>query len=168
MPKRDPARIGAPVWIDLFTSDPDKSRAFYGELLGWTAEEPNPDFGGYFNFSKDGSLIAGGMRNDGTAGVPDAWNVYLAVENAEATVAAATAAGGRRDRARHGGGRHGQHGGHHRRRRRSHRDVAARHPPGHRPFRRAWHAGLVRAPHPRLRRRRSSSIRTSLAGTPRP
>jgi predicted enzyme related to lactoylglutathione lyase len=94
MPKRDPARIGAPVWIDLFTSDPDKSRAFYGELLGWTSEEPNPDFGGYFNFSKDGSLVAGGMRNDGTAGVPDLWNVYLAVENAEATVAAATAHGG--------------------------------------------------------------------------
>ena len=88
------APIGAPIWIDLFTSDPDKSRAFYGELLGWTAEEPNQDFGGYFNFSKDGSLVAGGMRNDGTAGVPDCWNVYLAVENAEATVAAATAHGG--------------------------------------------------------------------------
>ena len=94
MPTPDPARIGAPVWIDLFTSDPDKSRAFYGELLGWTADEPNPDFGGYFNFSKNGSLVAGGMRNDGTAGVPDVWNVYLAVENAEATVASATAHGG--------------------------------------------------------------------------
>ena len=94
MPKRDEAPIGAPCWIDLFTSDPDKSRAFYGELFGWTAEEPNEDFGGYFNFSKDGILVAGGMRNDGTAGVPDLWNVYLRVENAEATVAAATAHGG--------------------------------------------------------------------------
>ncbi len=93
MPKRASAPIGAPVWIDLFTSDPDKSRAFYGELMGWTSEEPNPEFGGYFNFSKGDSLVAGGMKNDGTAGIPDLWNVYLAVENAEATVSAATARG---------------------------------------------------------------------------
>jgi predicted enzyme related to lactoylglutathione lyase len=29
MPKRDSAPVGAPCWVDLFTSDPDKSRAFY-------------------------------------------------------------------------------------------------------------------------------------------
>ncbi|MDQ1489072.1 MAG: uncharacterized protein QOJ23_1586 [Actinomycetota bacterium] len=94
MPKRDSAPVGAPCWIDLFTSDPDKSRPFYSELLGWTAEAPNEAFGGYFNFTKDGVLVAGGMRNDGEAGVPDHWNVYLAVEDAEATVAVATARGG--------------------------------------------------------------------------
>ncbi|HEV3364543.1 MAG TPA: VOC family protein [Acidimicrobiia bacterium] len=94
MPKRENAPIGAPVWIDLFTSDPEKSRAFYSQLMGWSATEPNPDFGGYFNFSKDDSLVAGGMKNDGSAGVPDTWNVYLAVEDAEATVAKATANGG--------------------------------------------------------------------------
>jgi uncharacterized protein len=94
VPKREAAPIGAPVWIDLFTSDPDKSRAFYGALMGWTATEPNQHYGGYFNFTKGDSLVAGGMKNDGTAGVPDSWNVYLAVENAEATVAAATAHGG--------------------------------------------------------------------------
>jgi predicted enzyme related to lactoylglutathione lyase len=92
VPKRETAPIGAPVWIDLFTSDPDKSRAFYTELMGWTSSEPNADFGGYFNFSKGDSLVAGGMKNE--AGVPDCWNVYLAVENAEATVAAAAAHGG--------------------------------------------------------------------------
>ena len=94
MPKRETAPIGAPVWIDLFTSDPDKSRAFYGELLGWASSQPNEEFGGYFNFSKADSLVAGGMKNDGSAGVPDMWNVYLAVEDAEATVAKATAHGG--------------------------------------------------------------------------
>jgi predicted enzyme related to lactoylglutathione lyase len=94
VPKRDTAPVGAPCWIDLFTSDPDQSRSFYADLLGWKAEEPNEAFGGYFNFSKDGVLVAGGMRNDGEGGVPDHWNVYLAVEDAEATVAAATAHGG--------------------------------------------------------------------------
>ena len=33
---------GAPCWIDLMSSDTDKSRAFYGELLGWTARRAEP------------------------------------------------------------------------------------------------------------------------------
>ena len=45
---------GAPCWIDLMSSDTDKSRAFYGELFGWTADEPNAEFGGYTNFRLDG------------------------------------------------------------------------------------------------------------------
>jgi predicted enzyme related to lactoylglutathione lyase len=94
VPKRDEAPIGAPCWVDLFTSDPDRSRAFYGELFGWTAEEPNQEFGGYFNFTKDGVRIAGGMRNDGSSGQPDGWSVYLATDDTEKTVAGATAHGG--------------------------------------------------------------------------
>ena len=34
MPLRDTAPLGAPCWIDLFTSDPDTSRAFYRDLFG--------------------------------------------------------------------------------------------------------------------------------------
>lgn len=94
MPERDTAPTGAPIWIDLFTSDPDRSRGFYCELMGWSVDEPHPDFGGYFNFSRGGRLVAGGMRNDGKAGVPDGWNVYLSVDDAGATVATATAHGG--------------------------------------------------------------------------
>ena len=71
MPLRETAPVGAPCWVDLLTSDPDESRTFYGELFGWTAEEPNPQFGGYWNFLKDGVHIAGGMHNDGSSGQPD-------------------------------------------------------------------------------------------------
>ncbi len=92
--RRETAPIGAPCWTDLFTSDTERSRAFYGETFGWTAEDPSEEFGGYFNFSKDGVQVAGGMRNDGEGGAPDHWTVYLAVENAEGTVAAAAAQGG--------------------------------------------------------------------------
>ncbi len=94
MPNRESAPVGAPCWIDVFTSDPDKTRAFYGELLGWKSEEPNAEFGGYFNFTKDDRLIAGGMRNDGATETTDAWTVYLAVEDADATMKAAAANGG--------------------------------------------------------------------------
>ena len=38
MPTRESAPVGAPCWIELFTSDIDKARAFYGELFGWTSE----------------------------------------------------------------------------------------------------------------------------------
>ena len=86
MPKRDVAPVGAPCWIDLSTSDPDKSKAFYGELFGWNAEDAGEEYGGYINFSKDGLPVAGGMRNDGQSGMPDHWSVYLASENAPATV----------------------------------------------------------------------------------
>ena len=93
MPQRDAAPLGAPCWVDLFTSDPDKSRAFYSELFGWTAGEPNAEFGGYWNWQYNDSLIAGGMRNDGSNGAPDGWSLYLAVDNASATVDAAVGQG---------------------------------------------------------------------------
>ena len=90
--RRETAPIGAPCWIDLFTSDPDRSQAFYCELFGWTAEPPAEEYGGYFNFDLDGVRVAGSMRNDGSSGAPDLWSVYLAVRDAEATIGAATAA----------------------------------------------------------------------------
>jgi len=91
---RETAPVGAPCWIEIFTSDPEQARTFYSELFGWKAEEPNAEFGGYWMFFKDGVEIAGGMRNDGSAGSPDVWAVYLATDDAEAAVARATAKGG--------------------------------------------------------------------------
>src|SRR4051794_27353684 len=94
MPLRDAAPVGAPCWVDLYTSDPDKARAFYGQLFGWTSEGPNAEFGGYFNYSKDGVLVAGCMKNDGSTGAPDAWGVHLATDDAQGTADAAAANGG--------------------------------------------------------------------------
>jgi uncharacterized protein len=91
MPTRDTAIIGAPCWVDLMTSDTERSRAFYCELFGWTAEEPAEQFGGYFNFRKDGARVAGCMPSQNPE--MDVWSVYLAVDDAKATVDAAVAAG---------------------------------------------------------------------------
>lgn len=76
---------GAPLWVDLMSSDVEKSKAFYGALFGWTAEEPNPEFGGYTNLRKDDEQVAGLMaaQEDGAA---DVWSVYLAVDDAEKTI----------------------------------------------------------------------------------
>ncbi len=93
MPKRESHPVGAPCWIELFTSDPDKSRPFYAELFGWASEEAGPEYGGYINFSKDGERIAGCMKNDGSTGMPDLWSVYLASDDAAKTVEVAVANG---------------------------------------------------------------------------
>ncbi len=94
MPRRETAPTGAPNWVELFTSDADKSRAFYGELFGWKSEDPNPELGNYFTFFSDGIRVAGGMINDGSSGTPDGWSVYLQTPNAQATLDAAVAHGG--------------------------------------------------------------------------
>jgi hypothetical protein len=75
------------------SADTERARAFYGELFGWECEDPNPDFGGYANFTKDGVMVAGlmGKMEDS---LPDIWSVYLETADAEATVATLKEKGG--------------------------------------------------------------------------
>ena len=56
---------GAPCWIDLFSSDTERAKDFYGQLFGWTTMDPGPEYGGYFIFQKDGKAVAGCMGNSG-------------------------------------------------------------------------------------------------------
>jgi len=77
------------------TSDTSRSRDFYCRLFGWAAEEPNAEFGGYFNFTKDGERVAGCMASQPDAGMPDVWSIYLATDDAAKTVELATEKGGR-------------------------------------------------------------------------
>ena len=85
---------GAPCWIDLYSSDPERAKEFYGSLFGWTSFDPGPDYGGYFIFQKDGKAVSGCMRNDGTQGMPDTFSVYLASDDADRTVGDAAGRGG--------------------------------------------------------------------------
>jgi len=92
--QREYTPIGAPSWIDVMSSDVAATRSFYCELFGWSAAEPNADFGGYFNFSNAGGLIAGGMSKDDANPMPDFWSVYIAVTDAAATTELVKAHGG--------------------------------------------------------------------------
>ncbi|MGH9029735.1 MAG: VOC family protein [Acidimicrobiales bacterium] len=93
MPTRQSPAIGSPCWVDLWTSDVEGSRSFYGELFGWEAKEPAAEFGGYFMFARDGVDIAGGMGDMGDAPADNTWRVYLTSDNATKTAEAATAEG---------------------------------------------------------------------------
>ena len=84
---------GEPCWIELFTPDTDASAAFYAPLFGWTAGEASEEFGGYRMFFHGETPVAGLMVNDGSMGSPSTWSVYLASDDAAATVAKARASG---------------------------------------------------------------------------
>lgn len=86
--------VGAPCWIDLYSSDTDKATAFYGDLFGWTAQPPEEGFGGYFIYTKDGKAVAGCMHNDGSMGYPDAWGVHLMTDDVRRTATATPEHGG--------------------------------------------------------------------------
>jgi predicted enzyme related to lactoylglutathione lyase len=95
MPTRERAPLGSPCWVDLWTSDVEGSRAFYGELFGWVAEEANPEFGGYFMFTRDGVPVAGAMGAMGEdMPADDAWKIYLHSDDIARTLSSAEAAGG--------------------------------------------------------------------------
>ncbi|MGO9457665.1 MAG: VOC family protein [Acidimicrobiales bacterium] len=94
MPTRDHAPSGAPCWADLWTSDVEGSRRFYAEVFGWEAQEPNPEFGGYFMFTRDGVPVAGGMGDMGDMKATDTWKVYFETPDIEATLKKVAAGGG--------------------------------------------------------------------------
>jgi predicted enzyme related to lactoylglutathione lyase len=86
--------VGAPIWIDLTSSDVERSQEFYGAVFGWTFEAAGPEFGGYINALSDGKPVAGLNFNDPQWNVPDTWTTYLHTIDAKATLDKAVAAGG--------------------------------------------------------------------------
>jgi len=93
MPTRDSAPVGSPSWTDLWTSDVEGSRRFYGDLFGWEAEEPSPEFGGYFMFTRNGVPTAGAMGEMGDMPATNTWKVYLDTDDLAKTLEAAQAEG---------------------------------------------------------------------------
>jgi predicted enzyme related to lactoylglutathione lyase len=90
------APVGAPIWMDLVSSDPARATEFYSAVFGWEVEAPpQGEFGGYQNFTLNGRRVAGLVPPMGEdAGPTDIWSVYLHTADAAATVKAVEAAGG--------------------------------------------------------------------------
>lgn len=93
MTTRDSAPLGSPCWADLWTSDVEGSRRFYGELFGWEAMEPSPEFGGYFMFNRNGVPTAGGMSDMADMPANDTWKIYLDTDDIAKTLQMAEAEG---------------------------------------------------------------------------
>ena len=93
MPVRTTAPVGAPIWIDLASSDVERSKEFYARVFGWTYETAGPEYGGYVNAFCDGKPVAGLMFNDPQWNSPDGWTTYLHTADITATLDKAIAAG---------------------------------------------------------------------------
>jgi uncharacterized protein len=85
--------FGALCWNELATTDLERAKSFFGELLGWEYETAEA---GYVSIKNAGSLN-GGMREqpERERGTPPNWLPYLAVENADEAARQAERLGGR-------------------------------------------------------------------------
>ena len=90
---------GSFCWIELATTDQNAASKFYTSLFGWKVTD-NPmggeDFYSIFKLNGRDSAAGYTMGKDQRAqGVPPHWNLYIAVDNADQTVAKAAQAGGK-------------------------------------------------------------------------
>jgi uncharacterized protein len=93
MPERDSYNPGTPSWVELGTSNVDAAVAFYGDLFGWTAGEPDEQAGGYRLALRDGKPVAG-LSPLMSEGQPVAWSTYIATDDAEGVAERVKANGG--------------------------------------------------------------------------
>jgi predicted enzyme related to lactoylglutathione lyase len=94
MPGPDDLVAGAPAWVDVTTTDLDRTVAFYESLFGWTAEHGDERYGGYVTFRHEGRRVAGAAARQETDPAPPHWTVYLLTYNAAATSERIAEAGG--------------------------------------------------------------------------
>lgn len=83
-----------PAWVDLSSSDPEGSRAFYAKLFGWQIDvSPDPQYGGYARATIGGKDVAG-IAPSQTPGQPTAWVLYIGTSDAEDLAKKVQSAGG--------------------------------------------------------------------------
>jgi uncharacterized protein len=89
-----PWPAGVPCWVDLSVSDVPAALAFYSAVLGWSFQEDTTgEYGGYAIAQVQGQAAAG-IGPAMQPGIPAAWTLYLASDDADGTAKAVTDAGG--------------------------------------------------------------------------
>jgi predicted enzyme related to lactoylglutathione lyase len=84
-------------WMELATSDQDSAKKFYSSLFAWAPNDmPMGPAGVYTIWRLSGRDCAAGYTldaNERAQGVPPHWNLYIAVENADAAANKAASLG---------------------------------------------------------------------------
>lgn len=82
------ALLGAPCWYELTTADPDATTRFFGPLLGWSFRDAGMEGFDYTlaHARRDGAetMVAG--LYPPFDGQPEAWLVYFAADDLDATL----------------------------------------------------------------------------------
>jgi uncharacterized protein len=84
---------GVPSWVDMGSTDLDKSKEFYGALFGWNCPEGLPEAGGYSVCDLGGKTVAG-LGPQMNPDAPPSWMTYVNVDDADASVGKVAPAGG--------------------------------------------------------------------------
>jgi predicted enzyme related to lactoylglutathione lyase len=87
---------GRLAWHELMTTDPKAAETFYAKVVGWTAQ-PFPGMETPYSMWMSGELPVGGLMElpaeAKAGGAPPNWLLYVAVADADATVALARSLG---------------------------------------------------------------------------
>jgi predicted enzyme related to lactoylglutathione lyase len=94
MPTRDTTwPTGTPCWIDYGAADIEAAKSFYADVIGWTYEGGDPEYGGYLTCQTKG-LAAAGMAPQQDPNDPPKWMTHFASDDVDATAKRITDAGG--------------------------------------------------------------------------
>jgi uncharacterized protein len=98
MPDRTSHPPGTISWTDLETTDPDGAKAFYAALFGWEYEDLPAGDGATYSMAKHRGRTAAALSaqraGDAEQGIPPHWNLYVTVEDVDATAGTVAEAGG--------------------------------------------------------------------------
>jgi predicted enzyme related to lactoylglutathione lyase len=85
---------GAVIWNELITDKPDSALTFYEAVLGITHSTMEMAPGEQYRILKAGGVDVGGCMEPPMPGVGNHWQVYFAVDDADATARKVSAEGG--------------------------------------------------------------------------
>jgi predicted enzyme related to lactoylglutathione lyase len=84
-------------WYDVMTTDTTAARKFYGDVIGWGAQDSGASGMDYTLFTLNGAGVAGLMpipEDTRKAGVPPCWMGYIAVDDVDRAAARIAQEGG--------------------------------------------------------------------------
>jgi uncharacterized protein len=95
MPEFSSYSHGTPCWVDVTSTDMERTNAFYGGLFGWKPEDMGEGAGGYTMYTVDGKYVAAvSPPRPGSERIPPHWTTYLASDDVDATAAKVREHGG--------------------------------------------------------------------------
>lgn len=98
MPEVDGYVHGDFSWVDLCTEEPDKAKAFYSSLFGLTFRDEHDGSQVVYTLGlKDERPVLGLLEKPQEMcemGIPNVWETYISVDNADEALAKVAPAGG--------------------------------------------------------------------------
>lgn len=92
MPEMTRYSHGVPSWVDMGTTDLPAALQFYGELLGWQAQDMGEESGHYTILSREGKQVA--ALSPAQDPGPPRWTTYINVDDIDGVVKKVPDAGG--------------------------------------------------------------------------